>query len=58
MIAFVRQLLPTLSSDHIILAIYGAAKDVGVPKEEVAGVLHTLLSFKKRNDIWPEGFMS
>jgi hypothetical protein len=57
LIAFVRSLLATLSSDHVILAVSAAAREVGIPRELAESALPALLGYQKRNSIWPEGFM-
>jgi len=57
LIAFVRSLLGSLSTDHIILAVGAAAKEIGMPRELADIILPSLLGYKKRNDIWPRGFM-
>jgi hypothetical protein len=57
LISFVRHLVSTLSSDHIILAVGAAAVELGVPRELAQSILPSILGYQKRNSIWPKGFM-
>jgi len=57
LIAFVRSLLGTLTSDQVFLAVGRAAKEVGLPREMAELALSSLLGFKDRNNIWPKDFM-
>ncbi len=57
LLAFTRRLvLNTVGGDAVMLAMWAACKDVGMPRDQGEQLLAAALREQQTNGIWPQGF--